>query len=67
MEQVEEYSVCQIDAHSDHDITHGKSFTYAEERLYQGNSGTLSISRASFKFVAQLAKGLLGFQESKML
>jgi hypothetical protein len=48
MEQVEEYSVCQIDAHIDHDIAHGKSVIYAKERLNQGNSGTLSISRADF-------------------
>lgn len=66
-QQVEEYSVCQIDAHSDHDIAHGKSAIHAEERLNQGNSGTLSISQAAFKFVTQLARGLLGFRESKML
>jgi hypothetical protein len=44
MEQAEEYSLCHIDAHSDHDIAHGKSVIHVEERLNQGNSGTLSIS-----------------------
>lgn len=66
-QQVEEYSLGQIDAYGDHDIAHGKSAIHAEERLNQGNSGTLSISQAAFRFVAQLARGLLGFRESKML
>lgn len=64
---VEEYSLCQIDAYSDHNSAHGKSAIHAQERLNQGDSGTLSISQAAFKFVAQLARGLLGFGESKML
>lgn len=66
-QQVEEYSLCQIDACSDHDIAHGKSAIHAEERLNEGDSGTLSISQTAFRFVAQLARGLLGFRESKML
>ncbi|KAH9291897.1 hypothetical protein KI387_042914, partial [Taxus chinensis] len=65
--QVGEASSGQIDVHGHHGIASREWEVNAEESLNQDSGGALSISQTAFKFVARLARGLLGFQGSKVL